>query len=325
MQNVIQIPANTVSQLDRGSEMGGGVLPVVGPAVGTQKVFSAVMPRPASLLSVPAPSSSSVSMPVSATSNSPLYCTEGDEWQAVDKDLGVTDSADRFVFGPAPSKDEVEDAVSALQQIFAPVSHSQITEERHPYSSQIRDSLGQTQTANTSELTPQNSSAEQQSGWIEVAGHVCTMNEALSQGFSNVLDALRLLQTNPSVQCIRMAIKQRMVVSLSSDKAVWDAVINNEAVQELRESLHAAKQGCLPNSSGGSPGDAANHLPWILDIMRMIMELMDGIRALVDHLFRPPHKENQNPINVFSGTVRSSFMLSIMVLLVVVMTRVQNA
>lgn len=28
-----------------------------------------------------------------------------------------------------------------------------------------------------------------------------------------------------------------MVVSLSSDKAVWDAVLNNEVVQELRNSL----------------------------------------------------------------------------------------
>lgn len=31
-----------------------------------------------------------------------------------------------------------------------------------------------------------------------------------------------------------------MVISLSSDKAVWDAVLNNEAVREIRDSL---KQG----------------------------------------------------------------------------------
>lgn len=30
-----------------------------------------------------------------------------------------------------------------------------------------------------------------------------------------------------------------MVVSLSSDKAVWDAVLNNEVVRELRESYAA--------------------------------------------------------------------------------------
>lgn len=30
---------------------------------------------------------------------------------------------------------------------------------------------------------------------------------------------------------------QRMVISLSSDKAVWDAVLNNEVVKELRGSI----------------------------------------------------------------------------------------
>lgn len=29
-----------------------------------------------------------------------------------------------------------------------------------------------------------------------------------------------------------------MVISLSSDKAVWDAVMNNEVVRELRESVN---------------------------------------------------------------------------------------
>lgn len=28
---------------------------------------------------------------------------------------------------------------------------------------------------------------------------------------------------------------QRMVISLSSDKAVWDAVMNNEVVREIKE------------------------------------------------------------------------------------------
>lgn len=30
-----------------------------------------------------------------------------------------------------------------------------------------------------------------------------------------------------------------MVISLSSDRAVWDAVMNNEVVRELRESFYA--------------------------------------------------------------------------------------
>ncbi|KAE9445279.1 hypothetical protein C3L33_22823, partial [Rhododendron williamsianum] len=50
-----------------------------------------------------------------------------------------------------------------------------------------------------------------------------------SLGFGSVDDAFRLLQTDPSVQ--------RMVSSISSDKAVWDAILSNKAVQNLQHSL----------------------------------------------------------------------------------------
>jgi hypothetical protein len=36
---------------------------------------------------------------------------------------------------------------------------------------------------------------------------------------------------------------QKMVVSLSSDKAVWDAVLNNAVVRELRETYYAGWYG----------------------------------------------------------------------------------
>jgi len=36
----------------------------------------------------------------------------------------------------------------------------------------------------------------------------------------------------------RVSDVQRMVISLSSDKAVWDAILNNEAVREIREKYH---------------------------------------------------------------------------------------
>lgn len=34
-----------------------------------------------------------------------------------------------------------------------------------------------------------------------------------------------------------------MVISLSSDNTVWDAVLNNEVVKELRESFYAGEYG----------------------------------------------------------------------------------
>ncbi|KAM1457567.1 hypothetical protein ACFX13_035585 [Malus domestica] len=50
-------------------------------------------------------------------------------------------------------------------------------------------------------------------------------------GVERVYDAFHLLQTESSMQ--------RMVMTLSSDIAVWDAVRNNEVVRELHESFYA--------------------------------------------------------------------------------------
>lgn len=35
-----------------------------------------------------------------------------------------------------------------------------------------------------------------------------------------------------------LLIVQRMVISLASDNSVWDAVMNNEVVRELRDSVY---------------------------------------------------------------------------------------
>uniref|UniRef100_A0A2P2JZZ2 Uncharacterized protein LOC8265826 n=1 Tax=Rhizophora mucronata TaxID=61149 RepID=A0A2P2JZZ2_RHIMU len=44
----------------------------------------------------------------------------------------------------------------------------------------------------------------------------------------SVLQAFRSLETEPSVK--------RLVISLATDKAVWDAILNNEMVRTLRDS-----------------------------------------------------------------------------------------
>ncbi|KAI4992217.1 hypothetical protein ZWY2020_046709 [Hordeum vulgare] len=53
---------------------------------------------------------------------------------------------------------------------------------------------------------------------------------SIQEEHMNVLDAFRLLQRDPNVQ--------KMVMSLSCDRTVWDVVMNNEAVREFRRSFH---------------------------------------------------------------------------------------
>ncbi|KAL8192805.1 hypothetical protein R6Q57_027253 [Mikania cordata] len=62
--------------------------------------------------------------------------------------------------------------------------------------------------------------------WIEPSPSMLKAH----RGSESVYDAFRLLQSEPSVK--------RMVMSLSSDKAVWEAVMNNEVVRELRDSIY---------------------------------------------------------------------------------------
>ncbi|RLM55129.1 hypothetical protein C2845_PM10G08940 [Panicum miliaceum] len=66
--------------------------------------------------------------------------------------------------------------------------------------------------------------------WIEPAAYVLNSTALLSRQHKNVLDAFRLLQKDPTVQ--------KMVMSLSCDKAVWSAVMNDEEFQDFRRSLH---------------------------------------------------------------------------------------
>ncbi|XP_058085908.1 uncharacterized protein LOC131233279 isoform X2 [Magnolia sinica] len=304
--------------------MGGGMLRAVGRAVGTglggvQESISTARPKPTTLLSVTSsssPSSSSVSLPVSATSTvnglrSSPASIDADEWEAVEQVDAVTGFSERFVFGPVPSRDEVEDAVSALQQVFAPAAHHpQTVKDRFP---STQDSEGLM--VNSTDLIPRISSVELQSNCIEPVTNIYDTKALQSQGFNNVFNACRLLQTNTSIQ--------RMVISLSSDKAVWDAVMNNEAMQELRESFYAAEEDHWPSSEKGPQGPA-DFLRWIVDNAKAkVMELMEKIMTLVNDLFRSQEKEKA--MDIFDEAVRSSFMLSIMVLLVVVVTRVQKA
>ncbi|URE06475.1 hypothetical protein MUK42_27360 [Musa troglodytarum] len=78
-------------------------------------------------------------------------------------------------------------------------------------------------------------STESESDWIEPAMHLFSSNSSQSKQCEKVYDAFNLLKISPSIQ--------RMVVSLSSDKAMWDAVMKKEAVQELKKCFcEASKQ-----------------------------------------------------------------------------------
>ncbi|XP_044467407.1 uncharacterized protein LOC123197261 isoform X2 [Mangifera indica] len=153
-------------------------------------------------------------VPVSAAHGVPTWPSLGCddfEWVSLDGEDRKSHGAlgDDFVLGPVPSLDEVNKAVSALQQAFDPASYSL-----------VRDKYAH------------NLDKDAELDWVEHSPHQSNSRMLQPYGPDRVYDAFHLLQTEPSIQ--------RMVVSLSSDQAVWNAVLNNEVVRELKESFNAA-------------------------------------------------------------------------------------
>ncbi|KAF7112589.1 hypothetical protein RHSIM_Rhsim01G0136600 [Rhododendron simsii] len=156
--------------------------------------------------------------------------------------------------------------------------------------------------------------------WLQKMLYLHNPSMLKSLGFGSVDDAFRLLQTDPSVQ--------RMVSSISSDKAVWDAILSNKAVQNLQHSLvSAAKEEKPQAQSSSEKTDLATMIvDWILDIAKAkVLELIEQFISLLTMIFQPPdHNKNLGAANTdgrLDEKLRSSLLLSIVILLIVVVTR----
>ncbi|KAI8029170.1 hypothetical protein LOK49_LG01G01274 [Camellia lanceoleosa] len=294
---------------------------------------STYKPTTSNLLSLYSSASSSSHLPVSSISNLPTWpgssssypttTTFSDEfeWECVDgieDEKGVCAFYDDFVFGSVPSEDEVQHALSSLQQVLDPAAFSQFIKDRLAYNSDndVADEI-----TSPTGLVTRVSSVGTELDWIEPSMQPCNPRMLQRHGSDRVYDAFHLLQTDPSIQ--------RMVVSLSSDKAVWNAILSNEVVRELRESLSEADNNVLENlddCSDGCSKAATNILSWIFDNTKAkVMELIDKVMKLVNELFQPPEDEKKTTggaaTDAFQEKLQTAFMLSIVVLLIVVVSR----
>nr|XP_004235173.1 uncharacterized protein LOC101263682 isoform X1 [Solanum lycopersicum] len=256
--------------------------------------------------------------------------SESEEWECLEdnnnnnKNNGIL--FDDYILGPVPSTDEVHHAVSALHQVLEPTYFAYSTNDGLGYKSNEDTSNELTSSINlTHEVL---SSSGSVSDWIEPSIHICNSKLLQSYGSNRVYDAFYLLQTEPSIQ--------KMVISLSSDKAVWDAVLNNEAVREIRDSLKqvdAADNGLQAGNSeeGLDKSDSdgtVDIIGWIiLNTKEKVLEIVEKIIDFVNEWFQPPEEEktSNGDTDPFEEKLRTSFFLSIVVLLVVVVARAQCA
>ncbi|MBA0802191.1 hypothetical protein Gohar_012511, partial [Gossypium harknessii] len=116
----------------------------------------------------------------------------------------------------------------------------------------------------------------------------------------------------------------RLVVSISSDKAVWDAIKNNELVRKLLDlPLPAVENGRPGNSSGEAEPDN-DILQWILDFAKAkVTELVLKFQSLLNEVFRSGKREkpNEETRGQLEEEIRSSLILSIVILLIVIVAR----
>ncbi|CAN0902332.1 hypothetical protein LINGRAHAP2_LOCUS21932 [Linum grandiflorum] len=232
----------------------------------------------------------------------------GESTSSDDKEVAIYGLTDDFGFGAAPSADEVHSAVNQLSQFVGSGRYTRL----------IRDKYGD----------EENYAAGFELDWKEPSSpqFSSTSTRALQPyGSDTVHRAFHLLQSDQSVQ--------RMVTSLSSDAAIWDAVMNNEVVRELRQAYYPdlrSEDSTTPKSTITDEADDAeeiNVVKWIIDNTKArVTELMENIAKLLNMVFGPRAGEGDGGKAgiTFDEKVTTSLLLSVVVLLIVVLGRSQK-
>ncbi|XP_078448094.1 uncharacterized conserved protein (UCP012943) [Wolffia australiana] len=301
------------------ARMGGGRMfraagRVIGPSAATAAAAAVSASGPArhaksvGVVSVTSSSSSSSSPAFVASLSertsfpSQTYFYEEDGWEPIGEDdmaeAGNVGLSRRLFFGPPPSSEEVGDAVSVIQQTFAPFVMAQDLENHFSPEKKVL--------MVDSPLVI--SSSESESDWVEPTLYFSRHSGTDAMAHEKVASAFRLLQTNPSIK--------RAVVSLSSDRAVWEAVMRNEAVQELREAFRAAES---EGKDDGEQNLSAKIYKVFQSMKDKMVELVEKIAEVVGGLFWAQNKNKET--DPFDDALRSSFMLSVVVFIVVIISR----
>ncbi|WVZ86632.1 hypothetical protein U9M48_033385 [Paspalum notatum var. saurae] len=230
---------------------------------------------------------------------------DGEDWEEVVA-AGAGAEEHGVGFGVPPTDDEVRAAVDSIKKVFensaavdleaADLQALALPISGHPSSGIFVNHFALDSDASDVRLDE----------WTEPAMLVLNSSALLTKEHRAVLDAFHLLQEDASVQ--------KMVMALSTDKAVWDAVMNNEVVQEFKKSFQDAKETDFKESS-----TAPGFMMWVLEnTQAKIREFLEKILGLVNMLFQAGDKN----FDMSDDVVRMSFMLSVFVFIVVTVARI---
>ncbi|CAI0404536.1 unnamed protein product [Linum tenue] len=261
----------------------------------------------------------------------------GRDWEWVSADgsssddkeviYGLTD--EYLALAPPPSADEVHTAVDELSEFVG----------SGRYRSLIRDRYGNERMDDEIWWSPKFASSSSSIGleldWKEPSPNLSGISRPY-YGTDAVYRAFHLLQSDQSVQ--------RMVTSLSSDAAIWDAVMNNEVVRELRQAYDRDENSNTNSMSQESASDdetvsygdedvvGNKFVKWILDnVKARVVALIESLSELVNKVVVPRGEDGGGRVGegaagmaAFERKVVTSLLLSVVVMLVVVVSRSQK-
>ncbi|CAM6127907.1 unnamed protein product [Calypogeia fissa] len=273
---------------------------------------------------------------------------DADEWEFAEEEERV----DHLVFGSLPSKTEIEEASSELQNAL----RLGLVAQQPAVGSDDQTAMAGASRVFSPAMIGQNgeSSAEAGNEVMKVSNpNVLATRMALDwvepppigtgQGIlqcgrrDNVLDAFRQFQHNPEVQS--------MVKSLATDPAIWEAVLSNEKIQEFKrklqkdkaissegkESVLAAdcKTGVVKFEEVVETGESEPSFftRWQSYWQEKISAFMDVLSHLIDSLFKGADRKlfAEEDGDIVDRTVKSCTMLALVVLCVVLLKRLQAA
>ncbi|CAN8251998.1 unnamed protein product [Cochlearia groenlandica] len=210
----------------------------------------------------------------------------GEEEEEEEEWISVEREAD-VITDKTPELEEVEDAFSAIQLMF---NNDDKEEEEEQQVSEL-------------EIID----------WIEPPLQLCNTSLVQPYMLDRFYDAFHLFQTDPSVQ--------RMVMSLTSDRAVWEAVMNNEVVRELINNVERSEEDSCA---------AAAFIKKLFGTSAIkIVDAMEKVSKYVTDLFNVVPGDKSSVLGTGAAPVmeklQMTVLLTVFVLLIVLVTRATRA
>lgn len=254
-------------------------------------------------------------------------CWQLDDWEFTGDEEELQphnhdNNHDRLIFGSVPTQKEVQEVVSdfqdALTQGIIPVSGY------FNHKTALSSSSSVHKKSDSVELSTIQGTGNKSCGTfvnldqMERELHEDNYRIVQKARHDNVFEAFNLLQSNPAVQ--------GMVISLASDKAVWEALLKNEKVAEFRQSIQKGESKppeLSKDSDKSPPHQDSPFMHAIENTKTKVMECIGKITEILNQYFgfaieKKLFEKDEDPLE---RILKASLMLSVAVLLMVLVRR----